>query len=253
MVTTKLLLPTVVLSLLLLASLTACGGDDSREPGIDSTTTISDSSGSKAGSDLPSKDSEAPRVEVEVLAEPEGRNVDVTQMDSQLDESTNVPTAPPTGAVKGALSESIRKLNIFDAVISEDLESVQWHIEAGTNLEAPVPPGWPWAGASPLHLAAVVGNEEIVQLLLAGGVDIDLKASDSFAATPLQWAVFFGVVEMTAFLVNAGADINAEDAYGCSVLCSASSDNPWVDGTDGTFKNDRDRIRRFLKAEGAKK
>lgn len=240
----KLLLSLVVLSLLLLASLTACGGDDSREPVTESTTTTTQSSGSQAVSDLPPNDSDAPGVETEVLTELEGRDADGTQVDNQLESSRNVPSAPPTRPVI---------VNIFEAVSAEDLESVQWHIEAGTNLEEPVPAGWPWAGASPLHLAAIVGNEEIVQLLLDGGVDVDLKARDSFAATPLQWAAFFGVVEMTFFLVNAGADINAADAYGCSVLCSASSDNPWVDSTDGAFESDRNRIRRFLKSQGAKK
>ena len=231
----------VAFSLLLVSSY-ACGDDDSKMARLESDTTISGSNGVVVGSGLPVDESDPSPVEVEALKEtdvPVGEDLDTVR---HLGSATNVA---PNDSRKA-------ELNIFDAIAAEDLEGVRWHVQSGTDLEAYIPLGWPWAGASPLHIAAIIGNEEILQLLLDAGVNIDIEAEDDFGGTPLHWSAFFGVTDVTMFLVNAGADINAADNYGCSVLCAAGADNPWVEGKDEEFEKARSRIRAFLKAEGAK-
>jgi ankyrin repeat protein len=91
-------------------------------------------------------------------------------------------------------------------------------------------------GAYPLHLAAVNGKREIVQMLLDNGAKIDLKANNKDEATPLTWAAFFGQKDMVALLIEAGAPVNAVDANHSTpldaVVCAwkASKDNErWAD------------------------
>lgn len=157
------------------------------------------------------------------------------------------PTPTPTPAEKES------ELNIFDAIGEENVLAVQRHLDAGTNPdESFIPRGYPFDGASALHVAALVGNEEIVQLLIDNGANIEVKAKDESGGTPLQWVAFFGIDDMTEFLVNAGADINAEDNNGCTPLCAALIANPFVDEADiETFKNGRAAIVAFLEMRGA--
>ena len=157
------------------------------------------------------------------------------------------PTPIPTPAEKES------ELNIFDAIGEENVLAVQRHLDAGTNPdESFIPRGYPFEGASALHVAALVGNEEIVQLLIDNGANIEVKAKDESGGTPLQWVAFFGIDDMTEFLVNAGADINAEDNNGCTPLCAALIANPFVDEADiETFKNGRAAIVAFLEMRGA--
>jgi len=44
-------------------------------------------------------------------------------------------------------------INIFDAITSEKIDVVAQHMETGTKIEQFIPSGFPWKGASPLHLA----------------------------------------------------------------------------------------------------
>ena len=167
--------------------------------------------------------------------------------------ATATPTPTPTPTPIPTPAEKESELNIFDAIGEENVLAVQRHLDAGTNPdESFIPRGYPFEGASALHVAALVGNEEIVQLLIDNGANIEVKAKDESGGTPLQWVAFFGIDDMTEFLVNAGADINAEDNNGCTPLCAALIANPFVDEADiETFKNGRAAIVAFLEMRGA--
>jgi hypothetical protein len=144
------------------------------------------------------------------------------------------------------------KMNIFDAIAQESVAEVQLHMSAKTNLnDSFVPAGLTWAGASPLHLAIVVGNEEIIQLLLDNGANINSRAMDRPGGTPLQWAAFWTKRGLVELLVNAGANINSKDNNGCTPLCGATMPNPFVE-EDENFKNSRASIRTFLISRGGK-
>ena len=164
-----------------------------------------------------------------------------------------VSTATPVSATYPTpTSLPVPKMNIFDAIVQESVAEVQLHMSAKTNLnDSFVPAGLTWAGASPLHLAIAVGNEEIVQLLLGNGANIDISAKDQVGGTPLQWAAFLAKRGLVELLVNAGANINSENNNGCTPLCGATIPNPYVE-EDEDFKNKRASIRTFLISRGGK-
>ena len=124
-------------------------------------------------------------------------------------------------------------LPLLDAIDQDNADVVRTHMEIGTDPDKTfIPPGLPFAGASALHLAVLKDNQEIVQLLLDNGADIDLKALDEFKGSPLEWAAFFGIKDMAVFLVESGADINARNAYGTMPLDAAYADNPFIPEED---------------------
>ena len=116
-----------------------------------------------------------------------------------------------------------------------------------------IPPDIPFEGASALHLAVLKSNAPIVQVLLDNGADIEIKAKDVFEATPLIWAAYWGIPEMVRVLLEAGANINAEDANGFTPLDAASVENPFIAQEDvETFISGRAEIRELLKEYGGR-
>jgi ankyrin repeat protein len=144
------------------------------------------------------------------------------------------------------------RIDIFEAIGTENIDVVVQHIEADIKLEQFIPSGREWAGASPLHIATVVGNTEIVQLLLDHGANIEIKARDGYGGTALQWAAYWGLDEMAAFLIDAGSDVNSRDNTECTPLCATYVDNPWIKGDEDRepFEERRQTIRLMLKEQG---
>ena len=144
------------------------------------------------------------------------------------------------------------KISLFDAIGTEDVVTVKRYMDAGANPnDWFIAPEFPWAGASALHLAVVVGNEEIVQILLDNGSDIDTKALDQPGGTPLQWASFFGIRHMAELLVAQGADVNIKDNNGCSILCAGTIPNALVVPST-EFTENRAYVIELLIANGAR-
>ena len=90
---------------------------------------------------------------------------------------------------------------------------------------------------TPLHLAAVNGHKEIVELLIAKGADVNAK--DKFGDTPLHDAAMRDQKEVAELLIANGADVNAkQDNYGMTPLHRAAV---W----------DHEEIAKLLISEGA--
>ena len=144
-------------------------------------------------------------------------------------------------------------LTLLDAIDQLNADAVLAHMESGTDPDKTfIPPGFPFAGASALHLAVLKDNREIVQLLLDKGADIDIPARDEFKGSPLEWAAFFGLKDMAVFLVESGADIIAKNAYGTTPLDATSSDNPFISEEDRKqFDENRFFLRQYLSENGA--
>ena len=153
---------------------------------------------------------------------------------------------------KGAESTA-PTLPLLDAIDQDNADAVRAHLESGTNPDKTfIPPGLPFAGASALHLAVLKDNQEIVQVLLDNGADIDIKALDEFKGSPLEWAAFFGIKDMAVFLVESGAGINSKNAYGTTPLDATSSDNPFIPEEDRKqFDENRFFLRQYLSEKGA--
>ena len=83
------------------------------------------------------------------------------------------------------------------------------------SLKIPRSISMPRTGVQVRHLCApqfFLGHTEIVELLVAAGVDVNQPNRD--LATPLHVAVFMGRPQESALLLAAGADVTAVDGTG---------------------------------------
>ena len=69
-----------------------------------------------------------------------------------------------------------------------------------------------WMGATPLHVAAEAGADQVVDVLLAAGVSVE--AADDAGATAVHWAARADAVESLSALLAAGASVKATTDYG---------------------------------------
>ena len=143
---------------------------------------------------------------------------------------------------------------LLDAIDQDNANVVRDHMEFGTDPnETFIPPGFPFAGASALHLAVLKDNREIARVLLDNGADIDIRARDTYQGSPLEWAVSFGIKEMAMFLVESGADVNAKNALGTTPLDAAAADNAFISKEDlEEFNENRAFLKEYLSARGGK-
>ena len=87
-------------------------------------------------------------------------------------------------------------------------------------------------GMTELHLAAYHGELDWVQNCLNGGLSVHSR--DTGGYTPLTWAADMGIVEgdyqqIVTLLIEIGADVNAIDHLGRSVLNIAlNAGNPEI-------------------------
>ncbi|MGB5553349.1 MAG: ankyrin repeat domain-containing protein [Flavobacteriaceae bacterium] len=102
------------------------------------------------------------------------------------------------------------ELDIQAAILSDNLEAVKQHIEAGTDLNKKDA----ISGSTPLITAASFGKIKIAQALIDAGVDLTLKNNDG--ATALHTAAFFGRVEIVQMLIDAKVDKSARNNFGAT-------------------------------------
>lgn len=101
---------------------------------------------------------------------------------------------------------------------------------AGLLLERGADPGHrDHDGMTPLLLAAYEGHEDVVELLLEAGADVDETAgpdgsvSAAAAVTPLLAAAAMGHMKTVSKLLFWGADVDAIDCEGRTALCLAAA------------------------------
>jgi uncharacterized protein len=99
------------------------------------------------------------------------------------------------------------KTDIHSAILAGDLQSVQQHIAAGSDLNVKDPLG----GSSPLITACLFGKTEIARALIAAKADLNFRNNDG--STPLHTAAFFCRPEIVKLLLDAGADRTIKNKY----------------------------------------
>ena len=98
-----------------------------------------------------------------------------------------------------------------------DIEAVKQHLAAGADVNAT---HGHWT-TTPLHCAAYGGCNEVVELLIESGADVNAKivnakienANDVNGMTPLHEAAFGGYKEIAELLIAKGADVNAKSRF----------------------------------------
>ncbi|KAF2075570.1 hypothetical protein CYY_003113 [Polysphondylium violaceum] len=94
---------------------------------------------------------------------------------------------------------------LHEAVINGDFKTVKEMIDSGKyNLEEE-----DFGGLHPLHFAARMGNIQIGEYLLDKGANIN--AENNFGSTPLHEAVRRGEVEFVKFLISRKVDLSIGD------------------------------------------
>ena len=75
-------------------------------------------------------------------------------------------------------------------------------------------------GATPLHLAALLGHKDVAALLLANKAEANAK--DNRGWTPLHWAAAQGHKGVAELLLDSKAEVNAKDNVGRTPLHMAA-------------------------------
>ncbi len=92
--------------------------------------------------------------------------------------------------------------HIIISIKKGDVEAVKKYLNAGGHINAKYDDG------TPLNTAAFTGNEEIVELLISKGADVNGK--NKIGATPLIAAIHAKQIDIVKLLVSKNADVNHE-------------------------------------------
>jgi hypothetical protein len=123
------------------------------------------------------------------------------------------------GATNNGVSTDIKApaVDIHTAVLTENLEALNQHIAAGSNLNEKDPFG----GSSPLITASVFGKTAMAKVLIDAGADIDFQNNDG--STALHTSAFFCRPEIVQMLLDKGADKTLKNNYGATAYESVAA------------------------------
>jgi ankyrin repeat protein/L-ascorbate metabolism protein UlaG (beta-lactamase superfamily) len=116
------------------------------------------------------------------------------------------------GIAGAGMALSAMAADIHDDVAGGHLESVKKALEADPALLAE-----PDEDQNlPLHIAAIHGHAKLAALLVDAGADVD--AEDREGSTPLEVAASHGHAKLAALLIERGADVDHQDVNGLSAM-----------------------------------
>jgi ankyrin repeat protein len=102
------------------------------------------------------------------------------------------------------------KIDIQSAIISNNLEAIKQHIEAGTDINIKDQ----MSGSTPLITAATFGKTEIAKVLIDANADLNIKNNEG--STALHAAAFFCHIEIVQMLIDAGANKTVKNNHGAT-------------------------------------
>jgi ankyrin repeat protein len=100
------------------------------------------------------------------------------------------------------------KMDLHAAIISGDLNVVNQHIKAGSDINAKEP----MVGSTPLITACTFNKVKIAEALINAGANLTIKNNDG--STALHTAAFFGRIEIVQLLIDAKADKTIKNNFG---------------------------------------
>lgn len=101
-------------------------------------------------------------------------------------------------------------MDLQAAILSDNLEVVKQHIEAGTNINVKDQ----MSGSTPLITAATFGKTAIAKALIDANAELDVKNNEG--STALHAAAFFCHIEIVQMLMDAGADKSIKNKHGAT-------------------------------------
>ncbi len=107
------------------------------------------------------------------------------------------------------------------AALADNGEIVNYLLQRGADINA-----WNASGLTALHAAAYAGHTEIVSLLVAKGAVIN-DSSNRFGTTPLLVATEENHIETVSSLLKLGADVNAVEINGINATSKAGWREHW--------------------------
>ena len=115
-------------------------------------------------------------------------------------------------------------MSLHAAALQGDLDAVQQHIEAGSDLDKKDA-----YGSSPLIIAAMFDKADVVKALIKAGADMAI--SNNEGSTPLHIAAFFGRPGIVEVLLDKGADKyvrNNDGATAFDLVAAPFEDDLWL-------------------------
>lgn len=109
------------------------------------------------------------------------------------------------------------QMDMHTAVLAGNLEVIQQHIAAGSDINVKDPFG----GSSPLISAAVFGKTDIAKALIEAGASLNFQNNDG--STALHTAAFFCRPEIVKMLLARGADKTIRNNYSSTAYQSVQA------------------------------
>jgi Ankyrin repeats (many copies)/Ankyrin repeats (3 copies)/Ankyrin repeat len=98
-------------------------------------------------------------------------------------------------------------VELFDAIEKGDLNKARSLLQSDPSLVGAKTTDKTYQSCSPLHIAIMKGQKDMVELLLNNGADIQAKCFNDI--TPLHVAADKGTRELAGLLISQGANVNA--------------------------------------------
>jgi len=128
----------------------------------------------------------------------------------------------PVKSTKTKSTVDTPKMDIHTAILSNKLDIVKQHIDAGTNINKKDA----LSGSTPLISAATFGKTSIAKALIDAKADLSIKNNDG--ATALHTAAFFCRVEIVQMLIDAKADKTLRNNFGVTARESVMGPFPEI-------------------------
>jgi ankyrin repeat protein len=107
---------------------------------------------------------------------------------------------------------------IAQSASTADVETVKQMLEQTPDLvHSHSPDGWTY-----LHRASELGRRDVAELLLTFGADVNARARNGLANTPLLCAVIGQHSDLVTLLLAHGADVNVRNTAGSTPLHKAA-------------------------------